>query len=175
MLRPGSGFRGSHASFISAAQALVGPATSGPVRSKGTTGTRPSTVDEAPSLLRHRRGGAKHCEIRPTKASIGQELSLDEDSSQRTDALHCETASPQKSPHRAAIKSYMNCKYLKSLAPRVGFEPTTLRLTAECSTIELPRNNTSRAFSLQQRLRRDVNFSVAFRAAYFCAPYWIPS
>jgi hypothetical protein len=26
------------------------------------------------------------------------------------------------------------------LAPRVGFEPTTLRLTAGCSTIELPRN-----------------------------------
>ena len=33
-----------------------------------------------------------------------------------------------------------------SLAPRVGFEPTTLRLTAECSTIELPRNNTGRLF-----------------------------
>ena len=26
-----------------------------------------------------------------------------------------------------------------NLAPRVGFEPTTLRLTAECSTVELPR------------------------------------
>ena len=26
------------------------------------------------------------------------------------------------------------------MAPRVGFEPTTYRLTAECSTIELPRN-----------------------------------
>src|ERR1035437_548751 len=32
------------------------------------------------------------------------------------------------------------------LAPRVGLEPTTLRLTAECSTIELPRNNTGRLF-----------------------------
>ena len=28
------------------------------------------------------------------------------------------------------------------LAPRVGFEPTTLRLTAGCSTVELPRNVT---------------------------------
>ena len=28
-----------------------------------------------------------------------------------------------------------------SLAPRVGLEPTTTRLTAECSTIELSRNN----------------------------------
>ena len=30
---------------------------------------------------------------------------------------------------------------LKTLAPRVGFEPTTLRLTAECSTVELPRSS----------------------------------
>ncbi len=27
-------------------------------------------------------------------------------------------------------------------APRVGFEPTTLRLTAACSTVELPRKET---------------------------------
>ncbi|CEO87588.1 hypothetical protein SSCH_1130016 [Syntrophaceticus schinkii] len=26
------------------------------------------------------------------------------------------------------------------LAPRAGFEPATLRLTAGCSTVELPRN-----------------------------------
>jgi hypothetical protein len=26
------------------------------------------------------------------------------------------------------------------MAPRTGFEPVTLRLTAECSTIELPGN-----------------------------------
>lgn len=26
------------------------------------------------------------------------------------------------------------------MAPRVGFEPTTLRLTAGCSAVELPRN-----------------------------------
>ncbi len=29
----------------------------------------------------------------------------------------------------------------KNLAPQVGLEPTTLRLTAECSTIELLRSN----------------------------------
>ena len=29
--------------------------------------------------------------------------------------------------------------YGSSLAPRVGLEPTTTRLTAECSTIELSR------------------------------------
>ena len=27
------------------------------------------------------------------------------------------------------------------MAPRVGFEPTTLRLTAGCSAVELPRNS----------------------------------
>ena len=31
-------------------------------------------------------------------------------------------------------------KPLKGLAPQVGLEPTTLRLTAECSAIELLRN-----------------------------------
>gem|GEM_PF-5175092 len=28
-------------------------------------------------------------------------------------------------------------------APRTGFEPVTLRLTAACSTVELPRNEAS--------------------------------
>ncbi len=31
-------------------------------------------------------------------------------------------------------------KWLKKMAPQVGFEPTTLRLTAECSAIELLRS-----------------------------------
>jgi hypothetical protein len=30
---------------------------------------------------------------------------------------------------------------IENLAPQVGLEPTTLRLTAECSTIELLRSN----------------------------------
>ena len=30
--------------------------------------------------------------------------------------------------------------YEPKMAPRVGFEPTTPRLTAECSTVELSRN-----------------------------------
>src|SRR5258705_9412420 len=33
---------------------------------------------------------------------------------------------------------------LSKLAPRVGFEPTTLRLTAGCSAVELPRNDRGR-------------------------------
>jgi hypothetical protein len=37
-----------------------------------------------------------------------------------------------------------------SLAPQVGLEPTTLRLTAECSTIELLRSNTGGLSSLDQ-------------------------
>src|SRR5436190_17412303 len=38
----------------------------------------------------------------------------------------------------------MDRKCLIYLAPQVGFEPTTLRLTAECSTVELLRSNTGR-------------------------------
>ena len=34
------------------------------------------------------------------------------------------------------------------MAPRVGFEPTTLRLTAECSTTELSRNSSYNYFSI---------------------------
>jgi hypothetical protein len=38
----------------------------------------------------------------------------------------------------------------KLLAPQVGLEPTTLRLTAECSTIELLRSNVGGLPSLHQ-------------------------
>src|SRR5687767_6334493 len=41
-------------------------------------------------------------------------------------------ASKQRRPQKAAFP--------KKLAPQVGLEPTTLRLTAECSAIELLRN-----------------------------------
>ena len=37
-----------------------------------------------------------------------------------------------------------------SLAPQVGLEPTTLRLTAECSTIELLRSKAEQVFLLHQ-------------------------
>ena len=49
------------------------------------------------------------------------------------------------------------------MAPQVGFEPTTLRLTAECSTIELLRSN-RQAFLLHQRPARTVNFSETLEA-----------
>ena len=42
---------------------------------------------------------------------------------------------------KAALTSLKNqAKLLIKLAPQVGFEPTTLRLTAECSTVELLRS-----------------------------------
>src|SRR5215467_13070675 len=70
-------------------------------------------------------------------------------------AQRCEIGSPQKSPHSAQKTglslSFYRCKSLKNLAPQVGLEPTTLRLTAECSTIELLRSNAGGPFSLQQR------------------------
>ena len=39
----------------------------------------------------------------------------------------------------------------KRLAPQVGLEPTTLRLTAGCSTIELLRNNSATSLSIAGR------------------------
>ncbi len=38
-------------------------------------------------------------------------------------------------------RTYCSWDCLLGLAPQVGLEPTTLRLTAECSTIELLRSN----------------------------------
>src|SRR5579863_2253536 len=40
---------------------------------------------------------------------------------------------------REGASVFFAWKLLKRLAPQVGLEPTTLRLTAECSTIELLR------------------------------------
>src|SRR5579884_1597037 len=42
----------------------------------------------------------------------------------------------------------------KGLAPQVGLEPTTLRLTAECSTIELLRSSPDRIYLLHQNQER---------------------
>jgi hypothetical protein len=39
------------------------------------------------------------------------------------------------------LLSYCSDNCVCGLAPQVGLEPTTLRLTAECSTIELLRSN----------------------------------
>ena len=43
-------------------------------------------------------------------------------------------------PATAAMRTELKNKSLKLLAPRVRFELTTDRLTADCSTTELPRN-----------------------------------
>ena len=43
-------------------------------------------------------------------------------------------------PHKSRQPVEAASKFLNSLAPEVGFEPTTLRLTAGCSTVELLRN-----------------------------------
>src|SRR5579871_1842014 len=59
------------------------------------------------------------------------------------------------------------CKCLKVLAPQVGLEPTTLRLTAECSTIELLRSkfgglshyNKARLFCQRSHSLAVVSFS----------------
>ncbi len=43
---------------------------------------------------------------------------------------------PQRSREMSRAENFNE---IKGLAPRVGFEPTTSRLTAGCSTTELPR------------------------------------
>ena len=55
------------------------------------------------------------------------------------------------------------------MAPQVGFEPTTDRLTADSSTAELLRNNTSLATSYSHRDKvpttigaRELNFRVRY-------------
>src|SRR6267378_1727365 len=50
---------------------------------------------------------------------------------------------PRRTREPPASKA--GCRGSRVLAPRVGFEPTTLRLTAGCSTIELPRNEPARS------------------------------
>ena len=50
------------------------------------------------------------------------------------------------------------------MAPRVGFEPTALRLTAECSTIELPGNGATRyAIIIYKLFISNRNFLEIFR------------
>ena len=55
------------------------------------------------------------------------------------------TTEPLAGRHRAvprrAPRPSRSRKGLSKLAPRVGFEPTTLRLTAGCSAVELPRKS----------------------------------
>src|SRR5215218_2135500 len=45
-----------------------------------------------------------------------------------------------QSRHSPTISTVNLAKLLGNLAPRAGFEPATLRLTAGCSAVELPRN-----------------------------------
>jgi hypothetical protein len=46
----------------------------------------------------------------------------------------------EKSPELAILAGGRSAQVLERLAPQVGLEPTTLRLTAECSAIELLRS-----------------------------------
>src|SRR5579871_1699138 len=54
-----------------------------------------------------------------------------------------------------------------NLAPQVGFEPTTLRLTAECSTIELLRSKVGTPYL--NRARGRVSNRTARAGGRFCS------
>ena len=60
------------------------------------------------------------------------------------------------------------------LAPQVGLEPTTLRLTAECSTIELLRSNTGGRSLLHQTAAVRVNGTTLGKAPDHSFPTTIP-
>ncbi len=59
-------------------------------------------------------------------------------------------------------------KLLKKLAPQVGLEPTTLRLTAECSAIELLRNVTFRALFCVHQISANDFYTIAFFILQLC-------
>ena len=63
------------------------------------------------------------------------------------------------------------------MAPRVGFEPTTLRLTAECSTAELSRNKNLGSDLLSQGMTPStisaVGLNLCVRYGNWCFPYAI--
>ena len=63
--------------------------------------------------------------------------------------LPAETQFFQTSEHNGSKRFQVRfggiCKCLKEMAPQVGLEPTTLRLTAGCSAIELLRSVVGRA------------------------------
>ena len=51
---------------------------------------------------------------------------------------------PDRSALRGFVLTIETRQFAPKKAPEVGLEPTTLRLTAECSTIELLRNNAAK-------------------------------
>ena len=53
------------------------------------------------------------------------------------------------------------------LAPRVGLEPTAYRLTAGCSTIELPRNNLTGDVLLSRAVSRQVSSALKSLTSVF--------
>ena len=63
----------------------------------------------------------------------------------------------QKALNCAFSNTCVENKGLK-LAPQVGFEPTTLRITAECSTVELLRSK-----GTSNQTRRSGQFSEAIQ------------
>ena len=62
------------------------------------------------------------------------------------------------------IKKIRMKRIFEILAPRVGFEPTTLRLTAGCSAVELPRNFGALSSFVAQESIIDISI---FRASPF--------
>ena len=65
--------------------------------------------------------------------------------------IFCNFTVPVRIKHTFYKKQKKTCSFYCRSAPRVGLEPTTLRLTAECSTIELSRITKACAFKTAYR------------------------
>jgi|KBSMisStaDraftv2_1062788.scaffolds.fasta_scaffold00346_25 hypothetical protein len=76
------------------------------------------------------------CTSRKFRRACGQQLTRGRAQFWRSSDRLCQNLKLERVP----IGRSEQCKCLKRMAPQVGLEPTTLRLTAGCSAIELLRS-----------------------------------
>src|ERR1700721_3093211 len=63
----------------------------------------------------------------------------------------------------------------QALAPRAGFEPATNRLTAGCSTAELPGNSSSRARNAYNKAGRALKAAMRRKSRWVCLGFAWPA
>ena len=90
-----------------------------------------------------RRLGTRH-------ASLGREDAECRDGANGWFSLGCSAESCRRTSGAGINYWGGSIRRKNNLAPQVGLEPTTLRLTAECSTIELLRSKCSDNFIINQ-------------------------
>ena len=89
------------------------------------------------------RGSESRRSTRACGSSPASTMISDRSTWSRNPATHRQPLGPEVVTHVSGTFRHpcLSGRTMKRLAPRVGFEPTTNRLTAGCSTAELPRNS----------------------------------